>query len=252
MRAEVRERKQREAVDTPGDYQKRALEEGSSVQRYWHRTKHALLEWFFTPRPGERVLDVGCGSGVFSDRMASLGASVTAIDANEAAIAWARQTFERPGLEFHLGLLEDLDVEAASFDHAVCLEVIEHVTVEQSRSLLAHLRRALRPGGTLLLTTPNYRGLWPLVEWGADRFSEVAQMGGLQHITHYHRGRLQRLLAEEGFEVVRVRTFSTFAPFVAALSTGMADRVDALERKVDLPFGNLLAVVARPALVKEP
>ena len=88
-------------------------------------------------------------------------------------------------------------------------------------------------------------GLWPLVEWGADRFSSVAHMGGLQHISHYHRHRLRRLLEGEGFEIEAMRTFSTFAPFAAILSQRAASLLDSAERRLDLPFGNLLAVLAK-------
>jgi 2-polyprenyl-3-methyl-5-hydroxy-6-metoxy-1,4-benzoquinol methylase len=244
VKAERRRRKLEEALRTPGDYQHRALESGHPVQRHWHRSKLELLDWFFSPRPGERVLDVGCGSGVFAAAMARRGADVVAIDANEDAVAYARDAFPDPRLRFERGLVEDLAFEAASFDHAVCLEVIEHIEVERTRALLRHLRRILRPGGTLLLTTPNYRGLWPLVEWGADRFSGAAHMGGVQHITHFHRRRLARLLADEGFEVRSLRTYCTFAPFAAALSRRLAGACDAVERRVDLPFGSLLAVRA--------
>ncbi|HVR30445.1 MAG TPA: class I SAM-dependent methyltransferase [Thermoanaerobaculia bacterium] len=244
MKEERRRRKLEEALRTPGDYQHRALESGHPIQRQWHRSKLGLLDWFFTPAPGERVLDVGCGSGVFAAAMASRGAEVEAIDANDDAIAYARRTFERPGLRFACGLLEDLDFPPASFDRAVCLEVIEHIEVERTRRLLGHLRRIVRRGGALLVTTPNYRGLWPLVEWGADRFSGAAHMGGVQHVTRFHRSRIARLLAEEGFRVEAIRTYCTLAPFAAALSRRLASACDGVERRIDLPFGNLLAVRA--------
>jgi hypothetical protein len=122
--------------------------------------------------------------------------------------------------------------------------VIEHIELARARKLLADLRRILRSGGALLVTTPNYRGTWPLVEWGADRFSDAALMGGVQHITHYHRRALVRLLQDEGYRVGTVRTYCTLAPFAAALSTRLARAVDAAERRVDLRFGNLLAAIA--------
>jgi 2-polyprenyl-3-methyl-5-hydroxy-6-metoxy-1,4-benzoquinol methylase len=244
VKAERKQRKLDEALHTPGDYQHRAIEAGHPIQRQWHRSKVGLIEWFFSPRPGERVLDVGCGSGVFAAAIAERGAEVVAIDANQDAIEYARRTFGRPGLEFRTGLLEDLALPPSSFDRAVCLEVIEHIEVERARKLLSDLRRILRAGGALLLTTPNYRGVWPLVEWGADRFSTAALMGGVQHITRYHRSTLLRLLGDEGYRVEAARTYCTVAPFAAVVSSRLARACEALERRVDLPFGNLLAVIA--------
>jgi 2-polyprenyl-3-methyl-5-hydroxy-6-metoxy-1,4-benzoquinol methylase len=244
MEAARRRRKLDEALRTPGDYQHRALEAGHPIQRQWHRSKLGLVDWFCAPRQGERVLDVGCGSGVFAARLAERGARVVAIDSNQDAIAYARRAFGRPGLDYECGVLEELAFSPASFDRVVCLEVIEHIEIDRTRTLLGDLRRILRQGGRLTLTTPNYRGLWPLVEWGADRFSDAALMGGVQHVTRFHRAALAGLLREEGFRVESIRTYCTFSPFAAALSTRFAAAVEAVERRIDLPFGSLLAVEA--------
>lgn len=238
-------RRQGDAIAIPGDYQHRALLEGPAVQRYWHQAKLELLDWLFTPRPGETVLDVGCGSGVFASHLASYGARVVAIDANPDAVAYAQRTFGREGVEFRRGLLDELDLEPGRFDRATALEIVEHVYPEQVHALFAALRRALKPGGRLLVTTPNYRGLWPLVEWAADRLAPTAQMDASQHVTRFHRARLRSALTRAGFEIETLRTWCTFAPFAAAVSWPAARRIDRLEQRIDWPFGNLLAAVAR-------
>ncbi|HYM82289.1 MAG TPA: methyltransferase domain-containing protein [Candidatus Limnocylindria bacterium] len=253
MNADVPRRRTGDAAAIPGSYQHVALTRGPRTQRYWHRAKLELVDWLFPIRPGEKVLDVGAGSGVFADRMAALGADVTAIDANPDAVAYARQTFGRPGLAFQHGLLDELGLPEASFDKATCLEVVEHAYIEQVSVLLGDLFRILKPGGKLLVTTPNFRGLWPIVEWTVDRLGVVAKMDADQHVTHFHRSRLARILREAGFEVERMRTYCTFAPFIASVSWTAARHIDRLERSVDLPFGNLLAVVAvRPTLGSRP
>lgn len=234
-----------DAAAIPGDYQHRALTRGPAIQRHWHRSKLELLDWFWTPSPGSRVLDIGSGAGVFADRMATLGAEVVGVDANSEAVTYAQQTFGRSGLRFVQGYLDELDLPQASFDAATCLEVIEHVYLDQVRHLLLGLRRLLRPGGLVLITTPNYRGLWPIVEWLADHFSSVAKMDRYQHVTHFHRRMLRQLLDEVGFRVEAIQTYGTFAPFLAVLSARMASRLDRWERRVDLPFGNILVARAR-------
>lgn len=234
-----------DVIVIPGDYQHRALTQGPPIQRFWHRSKLNLLDWFFVPATGEKILDVGCGSGVFSDAMASRGARVLSVDANADAIAYATKTFARDGMEVRRGYLDELSLPDASFDAATVLEIIEHVYIDQVRKLLADLRRVIKPGGRLLITTPNYRGLWPMIEWLTDRFSKAAHMHEDQHVLHFRRKMLRDVLLEAGFEIVSLRTYCTFAPFLAAVSTGLANATERLERKIDLPFGNLLAVVAR-------
>ncbi|HEY6867079.1 MAG TPA: methyltransferase domain-containing protein [Candidatus Eisenbacteria bacterium] len=237
-----------DAVPIPGAYQHDALTRGPRVQRYWHRAKLELLDWYFEVRPGDRVLDVGAGSGVFADRIARLGGDVTAVDGNPDAVEYARRTFARPGLAFELGLVDELEFPPRSFDRATCLEVVEHIHPGQIGVMLRAVHRFLKPGGTLLVTTPNYRGLWPAVEWVVDRLGVAARMDAEQHVTHLDRARLSEHLREAGFRVAAIRTYCTFAPFVAALSWSAARGVDRLERSVDLPFGNLLAAIAvKPA-----
>lgn len=234
-----------DAIAIPGDYQHRAVTSGPPVQRMWHRSKLDLLDWFFVPTPGERIVDVGCGSGVFSDAMARRGARVTSVDANAEAVAYATKTFARDGMEVRRGYLDELNLPDASFDAATALEIVEHVYLDQVKKLLADLRRVVRPGGRILITTPNYRGVWPVIEWAVDRFTSAAHMDADQHVLHFHRKLLRDTLTEAGFEMVALRTYCTFAPFVAPLSWKLAEKVERFERKVDLPFGNLLAAVAR-------
>ncbi len=243
--AQAAPRRAGDAVAIPGDYQHRALLSGPPMQRFWHRTKLDLLDWFFEPAPGERIVEVGCGSGVFADAMAKRGARVVCVDANPDAVAYVSRTFVRDGLEVRHGYLDELALPDASFDAATALEVVEHVYLDQVRQLLADLKRILKPGGRLLVTTPNYRGTWPVLEWAVDRFSKAAHMDGDQHVLHFHRALLRDTLVEAGFEVLALRTYCTLAPFVAPLSWRLAESVERVERRVDLPFGNLLAAVAR-------
>ena len=89
-----------------------------------------------------RVLDAGCGEGVlvdeFHDRLAIEG-----IDPNYRSERVRR------------GSLTELPHANASFDHALCLDVLEHLSFEHQERALAELFRVVRPGGSLLVTVPN-------------------------------------------------------------------------------------------------
>jgi len=234
-----------DTVEISGAYQHRARTSGPVVQRFWHSEKERIIRKYCPPAPGERVLDVGCGSGVVADLLASLGAEVTGIDANPEAIAFANATFARPKLDFRCALVEDLSFQSASIDRVYCLEVIEHLYEAQVRALLAGWARLMRPGGVLMLTTPNYRGLWPLLEFTMDRLHLAPAMAEEQHVTRFNRGRLRQMLAPSDWKILRLATFSTFAPFLSVLSWRLAERCADIEDRVDLPFGNLLLLVAQ-------
>ena len=57
-------------------------------------------------------------------------------------------------------------------------------------------RRGRITGGRLLVTTPNYHSLWPVMEWIVDRSNKAPQMAGEQHISKFNPASLRRLLAE--------------------------------------------------------
>jgi ubiquinone/menaquinone biosynthesis C-methylase UbiE len=102
-------------------------------------------------RAGERVLDVGCGEAAFSAALAAAGARPVGIEVAGEPLRRARR--RHPELELQL-VGAELPFAAASFDAAWAGEVLEHVA--DGLGLLDELRRVLRPGGRLLITTPDH------------------------------------------------------------------------------------------------
>ncbi len=228
-----------DTVAIGGDYQHRALTVGPPPQRFWHDTKRWLVRRYLRPTVLDRVLDVGCGSGVVADALAECAGSVLGIDGNPEAIAFASKQFRRPNLSFRRGLVDELDLPEGAFDACVCMELLEHIHLDQGKALLDSLRRLLRPGGRLLITTPNYRSAWPLIEWALDRSGKVPKLVGDQHVTFFTPGRLRRLCSESGWRSLSEHTCCTVAPWAAAASWPLAEAIRPVEAR--LPFGTILA-----------
>jgi len=228
-----------------GDYQHRARIDGFRVQRFWHAEKERMVRKFSAPAPGDRVLDIGCGSGVIANVLASMGAVTTGIDANPAAVDYARRTFKQANLDFRVGHVEEIDVPDATVDGVYCLELIEHIYEHQVRELFSALNRVCRVGGKLTITTPNYSGVWPFLERALDTLRLVPRLDGDQHVTRFTRTRLRRLLEDTNWQVDVLTTFSTVAPFASLLGWNFAERVAAMEDDLDLRFGNILFAVDR-------
>lgn len=102
------------------------------------------------------VLDVGCGAGILAEALAARGAVVTGIDLAAESIAVARRHAADRGLtiDYRLAAVETLAEQApASFDVVTCLELLEHVP--RPAETIAACARAVRPGGTVFLSTLN-------------------------------------------------------------------------------------------------
>jgi 2-polyprenyl-3-methyl-5-hydroxy-6-metoxy-1,4-benzoquinol methylase len=232
-------------IGIDGSYQHRALREGNAIQRFWHYGKQLTIDRYLPPKPGERVLDVGCGSGVISDFLASRGAHVTGIDGDEASIAFARRTFSRENLSFEVGLVDKEFPAQGQINTIYCLEVIEHLYRAQGEALLHAFHSCLAPGGRLYLTTPNYRSAWPVIERLMDTFKLAPQMAGHQHVTRFSPKSLAKTCEAAGFAVEALETTSLLAPWVAPLSWGLALKVNALETGARFDLGSILVCVAR-------
>lgn len=117
-----------------------------------HYDHHARYQFVMRSLGGGRLLDVGCGLGVSSATLAPAFDSVLGIDADASAIAEANRARARAGLSFKT-VDEYLRSPGEQFDVVTCLEVIEHTTAQ--KELLELLKRAVKPGGVVVVTTPN-------------------------------------------------------------------------------------------------
>ena len=110
---------------------------------------------------GDRVLDLGCGPGLYSSRLAEKGIKMTGIDISKRSLDYARQYAEKHGLDIDYRLLNFFDIDfSGKFD--VILQThgeLNTFSDEKLNELLAKLRRALKPGGLLIfdLTTRDIR-----------------------------------------------------------------------------------------------
>ena len=160
-------------------------------------------------RPGDRVLDLGCGDGVLTGLLADAVAasadgpaapggsaapgSVVGVDVAEAALRRARA--RHPALAFALAPIDGaLPFDDGSFDVVWSSEVIEHVA--DTARWLSEVRRVLVPRGRLLLTTPDH-GRLRLAIGGIERYSEP--LG--DHLHLYSARSLRELLTEFDFAV---------------------------------------------------
>ena len=157
-------------------------------------TRHAaVLQMIAAEAPGRRLLEVGCGAGFFLKAAERAGWRVEGIELSAEA---SRFAVERLALPIRRERAENAPIEPGSFDVAVMFEVIEHLF--DPRAVLAAIARALTPGGTLVISTPNVDSLSRYL-LGAD----WAVLSPLEHVYYFNEDSLRRLLEASGFSDVR-------------------------------------------------
>lgn len=156
-------------------------------------------------RPGDRLLDLGCGFGRHAYEAARRGARVVAFDYADAELKEVRNTFDamigagEVAARSFLGPVRGdgtrLPFPDGCFDRVIASEVLEHI--DDDRAAVAELARVLRPGGTLAVTVPAF---WPeqVCWWLSDEYHAPKVPGG--HVRIYRERDLRALLRAAGLQ----------------------------------------------------
>jgi 2-polyprenyl-3-methyl-5-hydroxy-6-metoxy-1,4-benzoquinol methylase len=149
-----------------------------------------------------RVLDVGCGEGQFTAELARAGADVLGVDVAQEPLRRARA--RHPELQLRTIPAEGpWPLGDASFELVWAGETIEHVA--DTVGWLSEVRRVLRSGGSLLISTPAHGRIALLrLALSARAFAEHFDPRS-DHLRFYSARSLSRLLADFGFEQIEVR-----------------------------------------------
>jgi 2-polyprenyl-3-methyl-5-hydroxy-6-metoxy-1,4-benzoquinol methylase len=162
----------------------------------WRRVQYRNGLMHLEDLPPGRVLEVGCGSGAFLGAARTAGWAAEGIDFDAAAVAAANH---RPGVRARVADIHDGALAAASYDAIVMNNAIEHLPHPQA--VFARCAQLLKPGGRLVMTTPNMAALGREVFGGDWRGLEIPR-----HLYVYTAQALRELAREAGFR--RAQAFS--------------------------------------------
>jgi 2-polyprenyl-3-methyl-5-hydroxy-6-metoxy-1,4-benzoquinol methylase len=225
-------RRNGDKVSIRGDYQFKAILSTNSVQKFWHLNKFKTIDTFLPPLKSNNVLDIGCGSGVVSDYLAEKAELVIGVDGNINAIEFAKKKFIKENLVFQHCLVDENYGLEASFDKIYCFELIEHIYYEQSVIMLDNFFRLLKYEGKVLITTPNYRSFWPIIEFIMDNFNLAPRMNGDQHVEHFNKNKLFKLAYDTNFDIISYHTINLMAPWLSGINYKIAEKINNFEFKL--------------------
>jgi SAM-dependent methyltransferase len=158
-------------------------------ENYWFRRHEVVYEWIAHRVAGRRVVDLACGEGYGSARLAHTAASVVGVDANPEAFEHARLKYAAANLRFERTMVELWDGDA---DCVVFLQTIEHVP--DPDGMLERIRTLIGRDGVAFVSTPNVLTLAPK---GAER------SGNPWHVREYRPDEF-RALCDAHFERVEL------------------------------------------------
>jgi 2-polyprenyl-3-methyl-5-hydroxy-6-metoxy-1,4-benzoquinol methylase len=146
-----------------------------------------LLDRFEPYRRTGRLIDVGCGAGLFLERAALRGWEVHGTEYGDLPVAACKKR----GIKIIEGPLDPSNYAPGSFDVVCSFEVMEHLA--HPKEEMQRMLRTLRPGGLLYITTPNYGCIGHKLsgaEWNVVNFPE--------HLTYFTPRTLRRMATMEG------------------------------------------------------
>ena len=179
-------------------------------------THDVVARWLFARDDVQRILDAPAGEGAFAARCLASGRRVTAGDCEPLCGV--------PGAEFErLDMNERMPFSDGTFDATVCIDGIEHL--ERPYDFVQECHRVIRPGGWLIITTPNISSLRSRWRWMLTGFHNKCKSpldetnpNPLHHVNMLDFPKLRYMLHREGFAIRHVTTnrYKTAAlPYIA-------------------------------------
>jgi SAM-dependent methyltransferase len=194
------------------------------------KIRHDMLRQFLAPGPGDRIVDLGCGSGRAIAWTAHTGASILGVDISPFFAAEAVQQSD-----LILGDLRRLPLADAAFNKAWSLDVLEHLSAHALGEVLAEANRVLEPGGGLFIYTHVRRNGWPAL--GVRFVNQMARLCERAGLIDLRQERLRksdhlnpipdhealgRVVADHGFRIERITYYS---PVIGALVENLLARM---------------------------
>jgi SAM-dependent methyltransferase len=207
-------------------------------------------------QPGQRVLDVACGTGVVSVTAARLGARVTGLDLTPELLERARDNARIAGveIEFHEGDVEKLPFGNAAFD--VVLSQFGHIFAPRPETAIGEMLRVLKPGGTIAFSSwppeflvgrvfaltagylpPPPPGVAPPTQWGEPGVIRQRLGAAVKNVVFDRATMLIPALSLAHHRLNAEKSSGSIVRLVMALKEGDPAKLDQFRREYDALTG---------------
>lgn len=191
---------------------------------------------------GVNVLEVGCGTGLFTERFAATECQLTAVDISPDLLEAARNRVKhRDNVKFELRPFEECH-EIGPFDAIVGSSVLHHLDLCKA---LGNMFELLKPGGKMVFAEPNHLNPQVFLERKCRKLFPYVSPDE----TAFYRCRIVRDLEQAGFSNISVQPFDWLHPFTPARLISLVSRVGRICERIPLVrefSGSLLISASKP------
>jgi len=191
-------------------------------------------------KDGERVLDAGCGTGIYSIELAKRGARVTALDASSEMIERARDKAEKAGASVDFIKADALKIPFPDNHFDLVLSVCMLCFVKERDGALLEMKRVLRPGGRVVIALLNSRSPWALFRRIQGRVKETVYSSA----EFISPNGIESSLEKAGFKDIKVRTCLFFLPINSEFYLGFSGVQERLGSRLFPGAGAFLTATA--------
>lgn len=196
-------------------------------QRRWAR-RCRLFETFLGNH-NKRVLEIGCGTGLFTKELAGTDNAIVAIDISERLLLKAKARVSSGNVHFIVGNASETGFKSGSFDFIVGCSSLHHLDLHPA---LKEFLRILKPGGRVLFTEPNMMN--PQVALTKNVPSIKRRVGDSPDETAFFRWQMAKRLHRIGFVDVSVEPFDFIHPQMPPSLLNVAERLTTILEKTPL------------------
>jgi 2-polyprenyl-3-methyl-5-hydroxy-6-metoxy-1,4-benzoquinol methylase len=196
-------------------------------KRRWARRCRLFKE--FLGHQQSLVLEIGCGTGLFTKELANTANTIVAIDISDALIRKAMERVSSANVNFIAGNAYDTQFQSGSFDFVVGSSALHHLEID---SALQEFSRILRSGGKMMFTEPNMMN--PQVALTKNVPSLKRRAGDSPDETAFFRWQIAKKIREHNFVDVLVQPFDFVHPQTPAGLLNLTERLTIILEKIPL------------------
>lgn len=180
---------------------------------------------------GRNILEIGCGTGMFTKKIIKNRANIAAVDISHDLLRKAKQEIDLPEVEFVLSDIEQLPFNNKTFDAVVGICVLHHLNLD---AVLPEVKRVLRKGGRIVFCEPNMLNPQLLIQKNVKPIKKIRILGETLDETAFFRWPLSNILKKVGFTDISIVPFDFLHPWTPPFMIRAINMIGLLAEKTPL------------------